>query len=184
MINIPLTVGGGISTLEDIELVLKAGADKISMNSAAVKNPDLVRQASKEFGKEKITIAIDARRNKTMPSGFELVVSGGTKPVGKDAVAWAKQCQELGAGVVLPTSMDGDGTKAGYDLEFTRAIADAVTLPVVASGGAGKLEHFYEAVVKGGAQMLLAASAFHYRILRIREVKDYLLGKGLRVNFP
>ena len=184
MINIPLTVGGGISTLEDIELVLKAGADKISINSAAVKNPDLVRQASKEFGKEKITIAIDARRNKTMPSGFELVVSGGTKPVGKDAVAWAKQCQELGAGVVLPTSMDGDGTKAGYDLEFTRAIADAVTLPVVASGGAGKLEHFYEAVVKGGAQMLLAASVFHYRILRIREVKDYLLGKGLRVNLP
>jgi cyclase len=184
VINIPLTVGGGISTLEDIELVLKAGADKISINSAAVKNPDLVRQASKEFGKEKITIAIDARRNKTMPSGFELVVSGGTKPVGKDAVAWAKQCQELGAGVVLPTSMDGDGTKAGYDLEFTRAIADAITLPVVASGGAGKLEHFYEAVVKGGAQMLLAASVFHYRILRIREVKDYLLGKGLRVNFP
>jgi cyclase len=184
MINIPLTVGGGISTLEDIELVLKAGADNISMNSAAVKNPDLVRQASKEFGKEKITIAIDARRNKTMPSGFELVVSGGTKPVGKDAVAWAKQCQELGAGVVLPTSMDGDGTKAGYDLEFTRAIADAVTLPVVASGGAGKLEHFYEAVVKGGAQMLLAASVFHYRILRIREVKDYLLGRGLRVNLP
>jgi cyclase len=182
VIHIPFTVGGGISTLEDIELVLNAGADNISMNSAAVKNPDLVRQASKEFGKEKITIAIDARRNKAMPSGFELVVSGGTKPVGKDAVVWAKQCQEFGAGVILPTSMDGDGTQAGYDLEFTKAISDAVDLPVVASGGAGKLEHFYEAAVKGGAQILLAASVFHYRILRIREVKDYLLGRGLRVN--
>jgi cyclase len=110
VINIPLTVGGGISTLEDIELVLEAGADKVSMNSAVVKNPDLVRQASKKFGKEKITVAIDSRRNKGMPSGFELVVSGGTKPVAKDAVVWAKQCQELGAGVILPTSMDGDGT--------------------------------------------------------------------------
>jgi len=110
VIKIPLTVGGGISTLEDIELVLKAGADKISVNSAAVKNPDLVSQASKSFGKQKITIAVDARRNKAMPSGFELVVSGGTKPAGKDAIAWAKQCQELGACVILPTSMDGDGS--------------------------------------------------------------------------
>ncbi len=182
VIHVPLTVGGGISTLEDIELVLKAGANKVSMNSAAVKNPDLVKQASKRFGKEKVTIAIDARRNKAMPSGFELVVSGGTKPVGKDAVEWAKQCQELGAGVILPTSMDGDGTLAGYDLEFTRAIADAVTLPVVASGGAGKLEHFYEAVVKGGAEVLLAASVFHYRTFRIREVKEYLQKKGIKVN--
>ena len=182
VITIPLTVGGGVSTLEDIELVLKAGADKVSMNSAAVKNPDLVRQASKTFGKEKITVAIDARRNKGMPAGFELVVSGGTKPVGKDAAAWAKQCQELGAGVILPTSMDGDGTQAGYDLEFTRTIADAVNLPVVASGGAGNLEHFYEAAVKGGAQVLLAASVFHYRILSIREVKEYLRKKGLQVH--
>jgi len=182
VIKIPLTVGGGISTLEDIELVLKAGANKISMNSAAVKNPDLVKQASKQFGKEKVTIAIDARRNKAMPSGFELVVSGGTKPVGKDAITWAKQCQELGAGVILPTSMDGDGTQAGYDLEFTKAISDAVNIPVVASGGAGKLEHFYEAVVKGGAQILLAASVFHYRIFRIKEVKEYLQAKGLKVN--
>ena len=182
VIKIPLTVGGGISTLEDIELVLKAGADKISVNSAAVKNPDLVSQASKSFGKQKITIAVDARRNKAMPSGFELVVSGGTKPAGKDAIAWAKQCQELGAGVILPTSMDGDGTQAGYDLEFTRAIADTVSLPVVASGGAGKLEHFYEGVAKGGAQILLAASVFHYRLLRIKEVKEYLRKKGLQVN--
>jgi cyclase len=182
VIRIPLTVGGGISTLEDIELVLKAGADKISMNSAAVRNPDLVRQAAERFGKKKVTVAIDARRNKNLPSGFELVVSGGTKPVGKDAVAWAKQCQDLGAGVILPTSMDGDGTQAGYDLEFTKAISDAVDLPVVASGGAGKLEHFYEAVVQGGAQILLAASVFHYRILSIREVKKYLQNKGLKVE--
>jgi cyclase len=182
VISIPLTVGGGISTLEDIELVLKAGADKISMNSAAVRNPDLVRQAAETFGRERVTVAIDARRNKEMPSGFELVVSGGTKPVGKDAVAWAKQCQDLGAGVILPTSMDGDGTQAGYDLEFTKAISDAVDLPVVASGGAGKLEHFYEAVVQGGARILLAASVFHYRILSIREVKEYLQKKGLQVE--
>jgi len=181
-ICIPLTVGGGISSLEDIELVLKAGAEKISMNSAAVKNPDLVRQAADAFGGEKITVAIDARRNKAMPSGFELVVSGGTKPLGKDAVSWARECQDLGAGVILPTSMDGDGTQAGYDLEFTRAISDAVSIPVVASGGAGKLEHFYEAVVQGGAQILLAASVFHYRILRIREVKEYLRERNLQVN--
>jgi cyclase len=182
IIHIPLTVGGGISTLEDIESVLKAGADKVSMNSAAVKNPDLIRQAAQRFGQEKVTVAIDARRNKKMASGFELVVSGGTQPVGKDAVAWAKQCQELGAGAILPTSMDGDGTQAGYDLEFTKAISDAVNLPVIASGGAGKLEHFYEGVVQGGAQILLAASVFHYRLFKIKEVKEYLRKKGLPVN--
>ncbi|MBW1677374.1 MAG: imidazole glycerol phosphate synthase subunit HisF [Deltaproteobacteria bacterium] len=182
VIDIPLTVGGGIESLEDIESVLEAGADNVSMNSAAVKNPDLVAEAAKAFGSEKVTVAVDARRNKEMASGFELVVSGGTKPVGKDAVAWAKQCQELGAGTILPTSMDGDGTRAGYDLEFTRAISDAVDLPVVASGGAGTLEHFYEAVVQGGAQILLAASVFHYRIFSIGEVKEYLQEKGLQVN--
>jgi cyclase len=182
VIDIPLTVGGGIGSLEDIELVLEAGADNVSMNSAAVKNPDLVAEAAKAFGSAKVTVAVDARRNKTMPSGFELVVSGGTKPVGKDAVAWAKQCQELGAGTILPTSMDGDGTQAGYDLEFTRAISDAVDVPVVASGGAGTLDHFYEAVVQGGAQILLAASVFHYRIFSIGEVKTFLRGKGLQVN--
>lgn len=182
VITIPLTMGGGIASLEDIEMVLDAGADKISINSAAVKNPDLVRQAAKAFGPEKLTIAIDAKRNKEMPSGFELVVSGGTKPTGKDALVWAKQCQELGAGVILPTSMDGDGTQAGYDLEFTKAISDVVDLPVIASGGAGKLEHFYEGVVQGGAQILLAASVFHYRLFSIREVKEYLQKKGLQVN--
>jgi imidazole glycerol-phosphate synthase subunit HisF len=117
-----------------------------------------------------------------MSSGFELVVSGGQKPVGKDAIEWAKQCQELGAGTILPTSMDGDGTQNGYDLEFTRAISDAVDLPVVASGGAGTLEHFYEGVVLGGAQILLAASVFHYRLLSINQIKKYLKEKGLKVN--
>jgi cyclase len=182
VIDIPLTVGGGISSLEDIELVLKAGADKVSMNSAAVKNPELIREASRSFGSGRITVAIDARRNKEMASGFELVVSGGTKPVGKDAIEWARECQELGAGVILPTSMDGDGTRAGYDLEFTKGVSDVVDVPVVASGGAGKLEHFYEAVVRGGARILLAASVFHYRTLSIREVKEYLRAKGLQVS--
>jgi len=182
VIDIPLTVGGGISTLEDIDSVLQAGADKISMNSAAVANPDIVRKASEKYGKERVTVAVDARRNREMPSGFELVVSGGTKPVEKDAVEWARKCEELGAGVILPTSMDGDGTQDGFDLEFTKAISDSVGLPVVASGGAGKLEHFYEAVVKGGAQILLAASVFHYRTLKIGEVKEYLREKGLDVK--
>lgn len=181
VIRIPLTVGGGINSLEDIELVLEAGADKVSMNSAAVKDPELVRMAALKFGSAKITVAIDARRNKEMASGLELVVSGGTKPVGKDAIAWAKKCQDLGAGVILPTSMDGDGTLAGYDLEFTKAVSDVVNVPVVASGGAGKLEHFYEGVIKGGARVLLAASVFHFRTLSIRQVKEYLKQKGLKV---
>jgi len=181
VISIPLTMGGGIATLEDIDLVLEAGADKISMNSAAVKNPDLVNQAAKAYGAVRVTIAIDGKRNAAMPSGFELVIAGGTKPVGKDAIAWAKECQERGAGSILPTSMDGDGTQAGYDLEFTKAIADAVTVPVIASGGAGTLEHFYEGVTKGGAQILLAASVFHYRIFSIRQVKEYLRSKELPV---
>jgi len=182
VISIPLTVGGGISSLEDIEGVLEAGANKISMNSAAVRNPDLVREAAEAYGSERLTVAIDARRNQEMASGFELVVAGGTKPVGKDAIEWAKACQKLGAGVLLPTSMDGDGTQTGYDLEFTRAISDAVDVPVVASGGAGNLEHFYEAVAEGGAQILLAASVFHYRTLSIKEVKAYLKDKGLKVE--
>ncbi len=181
VIDIPLTVGGGIATLEDIELVLAAGASKVSMNSAAVKNPPLVSDAAKKFGSDKITVAIDAKRNKAMPSGFELVVSGGTLPVAKDAIEWAKKCEDLGAGVILPTSMDGDGTKAGYDIEYTKAISSAVALPVVASGGAGKLEDFYEAAVKGGASILLAASVFHFRMLSIQEVKNYLRQKGLPV---
>jgi imidazole glycerol-phosphate synthase subunit HisF len=182
VITIPLTVGGGASTVEDIDLLLGAGADNVSMNSAAVKRPELVREAAVKFGSDYITVAIDARRNSAMPSGFELVVAGGTQPVGKDAVEWARQCEKLGAGVILPTSMDGDGTQTGYDLEFTRAIADAVNLPVVASGGAGKLEDFFEAINQGGASILLAASVFHYRMLSVRQVKEYLRDKGIAVN--
>lgn len=181
VISIPLTVGGGIDSIEDIELVLEAGAQKVSMNSAAVKNPELVREAAERFGCHRITVAIDARRNSAMPSGFELVVSGGTKPVGKDAIEWAKICQGLGAGVILPTSMDGDGTLKGYDLEFTKAVSDAVDVPVVASGGAGTLEHFYEGVTIGGADILLAASVFHFRTFSIRQVKEYLRDRGIKV---
>ena len=181
VIDIPLTVGGGISELKDIEMLLESGADKVSMNSAAVKRPALVGEAAKEFGSGRITIAVDARRNNEMPSGFELVVSGGTRPAGKDAVAWAKACEELGASVILPTSMDGDGTQAGYDIEFTRAISGSVKVPVVASGGAGRLEDFYRAVKEGGASILLAASVFHYRLFSIKQVKEFLHDKGIAV---
>jgi cyclase len=181
VISIPLTVGGGIAELGDIEQLLEAGADKVSMNSAAVKQPTLISEAAKKYGSACITVAIDARRNQAMQSGFELVISGGTQPVGKDAVEWAKQCEELGAGVILPTSMDGDGTQAGYDLEFTRSISDAVKLPVIASGGAGKLQDFSDAVLRGKAGILLAASVFHFRILSIRQVKEYLRTQGIEV---
>ncbi len=180
-ISIPLTVGGGISELSDIDTLLEAGADKVSMNSAAVNRPALISEAANKYGSGCITVAIDARRNPSMSSGFELVVSGGTKPVGKDAVEWARQCEELGAGIILPTSMDGDGTQAGYDLEFTRSIADAVKLPVIASGGAGKLKDFSDAVTQGKASVLLAASVFHFRILTIRQVKEYLRDSGIPV---
>jgi len=182
VITIPLTVGGGISSLEDIELLLAAGVSKVSMNSAAVRRPELVSEAVARFGSERITVAVDARRNKAMPSGFELVVSGGTLPTGKDAVRWAEECEAWGAGVILPTSMDGDGTQAGYDLEFLRAITGAVGVPVVASGGAGKLEDFYRAVKEGGASILLAASVLHYRILSIRQIKEYLREMGVPVS--
>ncbi len=182
VIDIPLTVGGGIATLEDIDLTLKAGANKVSMNSAAVSNPELIKEAAEKFGSERITVAIDGRRNPEMPSGFEVVVAGGTKPVGRDAVEWAKECETLGAGVILPTSMDGDGTQDGYDLEYTRAIADAVNVQVIASGGAGKLAHFYDAVKDGGATILLAASVFHFRTFSVREVKEYLSQRGVEVS--
>lgn len=181
VIDIPLTVGGGISSLEDIELTLKAGADQVSMNSAAVKNPKIIKEASEKFGRDKITVAVDGCRNPEMPSGFEVVVAGGTKPVGLDAVEWARECEKLGAGVILPTSMDGDGTQDGYDLEYTHAISDAVNVPVIASGGAGKLSHFYDAVEDGGATILLAASVFHFRTFSVREVKEYLSQKGVEV---
>jgi imidazole glycerol-phosphate synthase subunit HisF len=182
VIKIPLTVGGGIASLADIQMVLDAGAEKVSMNSAAVKDPKLIQEAAGTYGSERITVAIDGKRNPSMDSGFEVVIAGGTKPVGKDAVAWARECRDMGAGVILPTSMDGDGTRAGYDLEFTKAISGAVDVPVVASGGAGSLDHFYEGVTRGGARILLAASVFHYRTLSIRQVKEHLQKKGLRVS--
>ncbi|NYB52937.1 MAG: imidazole glycerol phosphate synthase subunit HisF [Methanobacteriaceae archaeon] len=181
VIDIPLTVGGGISSLEDVQLTLNAGADKISVNSAAVKNPELIKEAASEYGKEEITVAIDGCRNPSLPSGFEVVVSGGTRTTGIDAVEWARKCQELGAGVILPTSMDGDGTQKGYDLEFTRAISEAVEVPVIASGGAGKLSDFKRGVIEGRASILLAASVFHYRLLSVKEVKEYLKENGIDV---
>jgi len=176
-----VTVGGGIASIKDIGDVLEAGAAKVSMNSAAILNPALIEEAAARFGSRVITIAIDGKRDAAMPSGFDVVVSGGTKAVGKDAVLWAKECQRLGAGTILPTSMDGDGTLDGYDLDFTRKIADAVELPVVASGGAGKLEHFYSAVTEGHADVLLAASVFHFRTFSIGQVKKYLVSRGIEV---
>ena len=183
VIDIPLTVGGGISNLEDIKLILDAGADNISISSAAVKNPDLIQEAADEYGKDTLTVAIDGCRNTAMPSGFEVVIAGGTKKTGIDAAEWAKKCQKLGAGVILPTSMDGDGTQEGYDLEYTRSISNAVNIPVIASGGAGKLSDFKNAVIEGGASLLLAASVFHYRLLSVKKVKEYLQENGINVYF-
>lgn len=181
VINIPLVVGGGVSELQDVEALFDAGASKISINTAAVYCPQLIEETSKCFGKDKIVVAIDGRRNSEMLSGFEVVVSGGQKPVGKDAVEWARECEALGAGEILPTSMDGDGTLAGYDIPFTKSIAKAVSIPVIASGGAGKLEHFYDGVVEGKAQALLAASVFHFRTFSVRQVKEYLRERGIEV---
>jgi imidazole glycerol-phosphate synthase subunit HisF len=180
--DVPLTVGGGINEVADIDALLSVGVAKVSMNSAAVARPDLVREAAEEYGSDRVIVAIDGRRNGAMPSGFEVVVSGGQKSTGIDCVEWARRCEELGAGEILPTSMDGDGTLAGYDLPFTGAIADAVSLPVIASGGAGTLEHFYEGVTEGKASALLAASVFHFRTFTVGEVKEYLAGRGIPVR--
>lgn len=182
VLDIPLTVGGGISTLDDISDLFDVGVAKVSMNSAAVKNPELVASAAGAFGSDRIVVAIDGRRNDALPSGFEVVVAGGKKGAGLDAVAWAKQCEELGAGSLLPTSMDGDGTLAGYDLAFTKAIADAVALPVIASGGAGELDHFSDVVEQAGAAAVLAASVFHFRTFSIGQVKEHLAAKGIPVR--
>ncbi|WP_455282975.1 imidazole glycerol phosphate synthase subunit HisF [[Eubacterium] cellulosolvens] len=180
-ITIPLTVGGGISNIDDMAELFDLGVSKISINTSAVKNPELIKEASTKFGKEKVVVAIDGRRNSKLPSGFEVVIQGGTAGTEIDAVEWAKKCEILGAGELLPTSMDGDGTLAGYDIPFTRAIADSVKIPIVASGGAGKLEHLYEAVVEGGATTLLAASIFHFRKFSIKETKMFLKNKGVDV---
>jgi len=182
VISIPLTVGGGISNLEDMSHLFNIGVSKVSINTAAVSNPELIGDASKSFGKEKIVVAIDGRRDVDASSGFEVVVRGGTKGTGIDAVTWAEKCEALGAGELLLTSMDRDGTKDGYDLKFTRAISQAISIPIIASGGAGKLQHLYEAVVEGGATTVLAASIFHFREISIREAKMFLRNKGINVK--
>jgi cyclase len=181
-ISIPLTVGGGISSCQDIETLFNAGVSKVSINSAAVRDPDFVDEAVKEFGGEKIVIAIDTRTSDDLPSGFEVVVSGGTKGTGLDAIQWAAKVDDLGVGAVLPTSMDTDGTLAGYDIPMTSAIADAVDIPVIASGGAGKLEHLYEAIVDGKADAVLVASIAHFGTFTIQQMKEYLKEKGIPVR--
>ncbi len=175
----PLTVGGGISSLHTIEKLLKAGADKVSINTMALKSPDFVSQAAKRFGTQCIVVAIDAKK---MGNAWEVYTHGGRRPAGKDAVSWAKEIAVLGAGEILLTSMDCDGTKDGYDIELTCAVSEAVTIPVIASGGAGTLEHLYEALTKGKADAVLAASIFHFKEYTIKQAKDYLKEKGVPVR--
>ncbi len=179
---IPFTVGGGIRTVADMRAILRAGADKISINSAAVKTPDLINQGAEEFGSQAIVVAIDARSQSNGAGPWEVFVSGGRKATGIDAVQWALEAEERGAGEILLTSMDGDGTQAGYDLPLTRAISAAVNIPVIASGGAGSLAHFAEALTIGGADAALAASLFHYKQLTIAEVKAYLAEQGVAIR--
>ena len=179
-IFIPFTVGGGIRGIEDIRRLLEAGADKVSINTAAVQDPSLIARAAEKFGSQCIVVAIDAK--KVGEGKWEVYIYGGRKPTGLDAVEWARKAVELGAGEILLTSMDADGRQTGYDLELTRAVAEAVDVPVIASGGAGELEHFYEAIVFGKADAVLAASVFHYGKFRIREVKEYLARRGIPVR--
>ena len=181
-IDVPLTVGGGIGSVADARAILDMGASKVSVNTAAVRRPEVVKELAEAFGGEKVTVAIDTRQNPDMPSGFEVVVSGGTKPAGRDAVEWAREVENLGAGAILPTSMDADGTQDGYDIPMTRAIAEAVSLPVIASGGAGALEHLKEAVVEGHADAVLVASIAHYGTFTIRQMKEYLAAEGISVR--
>jgi cyclase len=180
--TLPLTVGGGVQALEDAERLLAAGAAKVGINTAAVQRPDLVAEVARAVGSRRLVVAIDARRHPALPSGYEVVTHGGRTPAGLDAIAWAQKCRDLGAGEILPTSMDTDGVKGGYDLELTRKIKEATGLPVIASGGAGTLEHLYQAVVQGKADALLAASIFHFREISIRQAKEYLHGKGIPVR--
>lgn len=178
---IPFTVGGGIRTVEDFRAILREGADKVSVNSAAISNPQLISDAADKFGRQCVVVAIDARR-RADGSGWNIFKNGGRIDTGLDAVAWARKADALGAGEILLTSMDCDGTKAGYDLELTRTIAENVSVPVIASGGAGRLEHFYDALTEGGADAALAASLFHYKELEIMQVKDYLAQRGVPVR--
>ncbi|MDD5492180.1 MAG: imidazole glycerol phosphate synthase subunit HisF [bacterium] len=175
----PLTVGGGIRNIDDIRTLLKSGADKVSMNTAAVENPKLVKEASDRFGSQCVVVAIDAKRKEP---GWQVYTHGGRTPIDLDAIEWARTVERLGAGEILLTSMDCDGTKNGYDLALTRTISEAVSIPVIASGGAGKLEHFYDAFAEGKADAALAASLFHFKELTIKQVKEYLKKKKVTVR--
>lgn len=178
---IPFTVGGGIRTVDDFKAILREGADKISINSAAIMNPQLISDAADKFGSQCVVVAIDAKRRED-GSGWNIYKNGGRIDMGMDAVEWAIKAEKLGAGEILLTSMNADGTKAGYDLELTKAVAEVVKIPVIASGGAGKLEHFYDALETAKAEAVLAASLFHYKELEIRQVKEYLREKGVSVR--
>ena len=178
---IPFTVGGGIRTVEDFRALLREGADKISINSSAIDNPQLISDGAEKFGSQCVVVAIDAKK-RADGSGWNVYKHGGRIDVGLDVVEWAKKAESLGAGEILLTSMDGDGTKAGYDIALTKAISEAVSIPVIASGGAGTMEHFYEALTEGGAEAALAASLFHFKELEIKEVKEYLAGRGVPVR--
>ena len=178
---IPFTVGGGIRTVDDVKAILREGADKVSMNSAAIDRPELVAEAADKFGSQCVVVAIDAKKRED-GSGWNIYKHGGRIDVGIDAVEWAKKVTELGAGEILLTSMDADGTKAGYDIELTKQISEAVNIPVIASGGAGTMEHFYDALTTGQADAALAASLFHYKELEICDLKKYLRSKGVSVR--
>lgn len=180
-ISIPLIVGGGIKTVTDIETLLGAGASKVSVNTAALENPDLIKEAAQAFGREKIIVAVDVKRHQGSATAchWEVYARGGRIPTGLDAYEWVAKAYELGAGEILLTSMDADGTRDGYDNELNRAMADAVPLPIIASGGAGELEHFRDAFLVGQVDAILAASVFHYRIYSIRQVKEYLMDRGI-----
>lgn len=178
---IPFTVGGGVRTIDDFRAILREGADKVAVNSAAIMNPGLIAEGAEKFGSQCVVVAIDAKRRED-GSGWNIFKNGGRVDMKMDAIEWAVKAEKLGAGEILLTSMDGDGTREGYDLELTRTVAEAVKIPVIASGGAGKLEHFYEALVDARAEAVLAASLFHYKELEIREVKEYLRSRGVSVR--
>jgi len=182
VVFMPFTVGGGVRDISGIRELLLAGAEKVSLNTAAIKNPQLISQASKVFGKQCIVVAIDAKRCFKSKNSWEVYINGGRIATGLDVVKWAKKAEKLGAGEILLTSMDRDGTKDGFDLALTKAVSEAVKIPVIASGGAGELKHFFEVFTKTKATAALAASIFHYRQLRIKDIKDYLRKKGVRVR--